>query len=59
MCRGQIHQIGTAEDIQKSPATPFVASFIEDISKLPAACQVEEFIVLLNPEMKLNKEVSA
>ena len=40
MCRGHIQQIGTAELIQQNPATPFVASFIEDVNKFPSTCQV-------------------
>jgi len=40
LCRGHVQQIGTAAEIQQTPATPFVASFIEDTNKLPATCQV-------------------
>lgn len=39
-CRGQIQQIGTADEIREKPATPFVASFLADINKFPSSCQV-------------------
>lgn len=45
LCRGHIQQIGAAEEIQNSPATPFVASFVDDVNRLPATCQVQSWLV--------------
>lgn len=34
--RGVVQQVGSAEDLQKSPATPFVMQFISDTNSLPS-----------------------
>jgi putative spermidine/putrescine transport system ATP-binding protein/spermidine/putrescine transport system ATP-binding protein len=39
MSEGQIHQIGTPEEVYRRPATPFVASFVGDINRLPATLE--------------------
>lgn len=32
-------QIGTPEELQSAPATPFVLHFIDDVNQMPANCQ--------------------
>ena len=32
-------QIGTPEELQNAPATPFVLHFIDDVNQMPAHCQ--------------------
>jgi sulfate transport system ATP-binding protein len=38
-CRGKVVQVGTPEELQRCPATPFVLDFIEDVNHLPSNCQ--------------------
>ena len=37
--RGKVVQIGTPEELQSAPATPFVLHFIDDVNQMPANCQ--------------------
>ena len=32
-------QIGSPEELQSAPATPFVLHFIDDVNQMPANCQ--------------------
>ncbi len=32
-------QIGTPDELQSAPATPFVLHFIDDVNQMPANCQ--------------------
>lgn len=38
-CRGKVIQVGSPEELQQSPATPFVLDFIDDVNHLPSNCQ--------------------
>lgn len=38
-CRGKVVQIGSPEELQRAPATPFVLHFIDDVNQMPASCQ--------------------
>ena len=38
-CRGKVVQIGSPEELQSAPATPFVLHFIDDVNLMPANCQ--------------------
>jgi iron(III) transport system permease protein len=50
---GRIQQVGTVEDIYRAPASPFVAEFVADVSRLPGtvtpAGVATEVGVLANP----------
>ncbi|CAK0753282.1 hypothetical protein CVIRNUC_002209 [Coccomyxa viridis] len=37
--RGQVVQMGSPEELQSAPATPFVLHFIDDVNLMPANCQ--------------------
>ena len=38
-CRGKVVQMGSPEELQSAPATPFVLHFIDDVNLMPANCQ--------------------
>ncbi|BDA46375.1 Sulfate/thiosulfate import ATP-binding protein CysA [Coccomyxa sp. Obi] len=37
--RGKVIQVGDRDQIRRSPATPFVLNFIDDVNQLPSNCQ--------------------
>ena len=37
--RGKVIQVGNRDQIRRSPATPFVLNFIDDVNQLPVNCQ--------------------
>ena len=39
ICRGKVVQVGDRDQIRRSPATPFVLNFIDDVNQLPSNCQ--------------------
>jgi len=38
-CRGKVVQVGDRDQIRRSPATPFVLNFIDDVNQLPTNSQ--------------------
>ena len=37
--RGKVVQVGSPDELQSNPATPFVLDFIDDVNHLPSNCQ--------------------